>query len=75
MTNSEIRSLSNDIDTFDAISFLFLCNKLENLVLKGNPIADDLEYRNRVFRILPIGARFRRRRSAGFFRAWCCCLG
>ncbi len=32
---------------------MFICPKLENLVLKGNPISFDSEYRPTIFRMLP----------------------
>ena len=40
------RSLcSNLINDYDSISFLFLCPRLESLVLLGNPVAEEPEYR------------------------------
>lgn len=44
---------SNLIRDFDAISFLFLCSKLDSLTLRGNPIEEDPEYRDIVKRYLP----------------------
>ena len=44
---------SNEFDEYGSISFLFICPKLENLVLKGNPISYDVDYRATIFRILP----------------------
>ena len=48
---------SNCFDDFAPISFLFICPKLENLVLKGNRISrqrnPDRDYRQRIFRMLP----------------------
>ena len=44
---------SNDFEEYASISFLFICPKLENLVLKGNPISYDEDYRCTIFRILP----------------------
>ena len=44
---------SNDFEEYGSISFLFICPKLENLVLKGNPISYEVEYRPTIFRILP----------------------
>ena len=36
---------SNLINDYDSISFLFLCPRLESLVLLGNPVAEEPEYR------------------------------
>lgn len=47
------KHFSNIIDSYDSVSFLFLCPKLETLVLKDNPISEDPNYRKRVFQILP----------------------
>jgi len=44
---------NNEFDEYGSISFLFICPKLENLVLKGNPISYDVDYRATIFRILP----------------------
>jgi len=44
---------NNDFEEYASISFLFICPKLENLVLKGNPISYDEDYRCTIFRILP----------------------
>ena len=44
---------SNDFEEYGSISFLFICPKLENLVLQGNPISYESEYRATIFRILP----------------------
>ena len=44
---------SNDFEDYASISFLFICPKLENLVLKGNAISYDDDYRPTIFRILP----------------------
>ena len=44
---------SNEFEEYGSISFLFICPKLENLVLQGNPIAFESEYRATIFRILP----------------------
>ena len=44
---------NNDFEDYGSISFLFICPKLENLVLKGNPISYEPEYRPTIFRILP----------------------
>ena len=46
-------SIYNDFEEYGSISFLFICPKLENLVLKGNPISYEVEYRPTIFRILP----------------------
>ena len=46
-------NFSNDFEEYGSISFLFICPKLENLVLKGNPISYEVEYRPTIFRILP----------------------
>ena len=44
------RSLcSNLINDYDSISFLFLCPRLESLVLLGNPVAEEPEYREIAF--------------------------
>jgi hypothetical protein len=44
---------SNEFEDYGSISFLFICPKLENLVLQGNPISYDSDYRSHIFRILP----------------------
>jgi len=44
---------NNEFEEYASISFLFICPKLENLVLKGNPISYDEDYRCTIFRILP----------------------
>ena len=44
---------SNSFDTLGSISFLFICPRLENLVLKGNPVSRMEDYRLRVFNMLP----------------------
>ena len=44
---------SNAFDEFSPISFLFICPKLDNLVLKGNQISRRSDYRQRIFRMLP----------------------
>ena len=46
-------NFSNEFEDYGSISFLFICPKLENLVLKGNPISYEPEYRQTIFRILP----------------------
>ena len=50
---SKKNALSNSISDYDSVSFLFLCPGLENLVLAGNPVSADPDYRPTVFRILP----------------------
>ncbi|CAB4069494.1 unnamed protein product [Lepeophtheirus salmonis] len=48
------RSLtSNSIRNYNAVSFLCLCPKLEHLILKGNQISSDSNYRQRVFGYIP----------------------
>ena len=49
-TKSSLSYFSNWIESFDSVSFLFLCPKLEFLVLRGNPVADMHNYREFVFR-------------------------
>ncbi|XP_059080437.1 uncharacterized protein LOC131878473 [Tigriopus californicus] len=44
---------NNVIDSYDSVSFLFLCPNLETLVLKDNPVSEEPDYRARVFGILP----------------------
>ena len=44
---------SNAFDEFAPISFLFICPKLENLVLKGNGISRRRDYRHRIFQMIP----------------------
>jgi len=44
---------SNSFDSLGSISFLFICPRLENLVLKGNPVSRMEDYRLRVFNMLP----------------------
>lgn len=41
------------MDTFDSVSFLFLSPKLHTVTFRGNPIASDPEYRDRMMRYLP----------------------
>ena len=41
------------MDTFDSVSFLFLSPKLHTVTFRGNPIASDPEYRDRMTRYLP----------------------
>ena len=41
---------SNHIEDYNSISFLFLCPRLESLVLMGNPVAEEPEYRDVSFR-------------------------
>ena len=45
-SNNRVSLCSNFIDDYDSISFLFLCPRLESLVLMGNPVADEPEYRD-----------------------------
>ncbi len=41
------------METYDSVSFLFLCPRLESLVLRGNPVAERPDYRETVFGHLP----------------------
>ncbi|XP_040573633.1 uncharacterized protein [Lepeophtheirus salmonis] len=43
----------NSIRNYNAVSFLCLCPKLEHLILKGNQISSDSNYRQRVFGYIP----------------------
>lgn len=45
---------NNAFEDYGSISFLFICPKLENLVLQGNPISHEENYRPTIFRILPM---------------------
>ena len=44
---------SNDVDSFDSVSFLFLSPKLHTVTFRGNPIAADPEYQDRMTRYFP----------------------
>ena len=35
---------SNEVDSFDSVSFLFLSPKLHTVTFRGNPISADPEY-------------------------------
>ena len=45
--------LSNDVDSFDSVSFLFLSPKLHTVTFRGNPIASQPDYKERMTRYLP----------------------
>ena len=44
---------SNEVDSFDSVSFLSLSPKLHTVTFRGNPIASDPEYQNRMARYFP----------------------
>ena len=44
---------SNDIHSFDSISFLYLCPKMQTVTFRGNPIADAADYQERIHRYFP----------------------
>ena len=44
---------SNDLQSFDSISFLYLCPKLQTVTFRGNPIADAADYQDRIRRYFP----------------------
>ena len=44
---------SNDVDSFDSVSFLYLSPKLHTVTFRGNPISSDLEYQDRMLRYFP----------------------
>ncbi len=67
--NKRFTVCSNFIDSLDSVSFLFLCPKLDYLVLKGNPISYMHDYRNFIFRQVQNYSkllRYTMKYSAGF---------
>lgn len=44
---------SNDIVSFNSISFLYLCPKLNTVTFRGNPIASEEDYQERMKRYFP----------------------
>ena len=44
---------SNDVDSFDSVSFLYLSPKLHTVTFRGNPISSDPEYQDRMLRYFP----------------------
>ena len=41
------------MDSFDSVSFLYLSPKLHTVTFRGNPIASDPEYQDRMVRYFP----------------------
>merc|ERR550519_2365451 len=46
-------SINNVTPSFDSISFLYLCPKMQTVTFRGNPIADAADYQERIHRYFP----------------------